>query len=90
MKEEDIDWTIYHLIPGGSEISRDELARKSGFDTAVVAASLDRLTRYLLIERTGDSARLLSIGESLIKCQTKYDKSLPFVIENGVIKERKN
>lgn len=89
MKEEDTDWTLYHLFCEGETISAEELAKKSGLEPAVVAASLDRLVRYLLIEKDKDGFRLLSIGESIMKCQVKYDTSLPFVIENGVIKERK-
>ena len=63
---------------------------ESGLDTAVVADSLDRLDRYLLIDRTGGKIRALSVGEALVKCHTKNDGTLPYVIENGVIKARKN
>lgn len=90
MKEEDIDWMVYHLIPEGDGISREDLVRKSGLDTTAISASLERLGRSFLIEQNQKTIRLLSVGEALIKCQAKYDKSLPFVIENGVIKERKN
>jgi len=80
---------IYHLIPEGEGISEQEMARKSGLDITAVSASLDRLNRSFLIERDEKVIRLLSVGEALIKCQVKYDQNLPFVIENGVIKERK-
>jgi len=80
---------IYHLIPEGEGISEQEMARKSGLDITAVSASLDRLHRSFLIERDEKVIRLLSVGEALIKCQVKYDQNLPFVIENGVIKERK-
>jgi DNA-binding MarR family transcriptional regulator len=90
VKEEDADWLIYHLITQKSEITAGELADESGLDAAAVAASLDRLDHYLLIDRTGGKNRVLSVGESLVKCQAKYDNELPYVIENGVIKARKN
>jgi len=34
--------------------------------------------------------RLLSIQESLIECQCRYTRDLPFTIENGVIKAKRN
>jgi hypothetical protein len=48
-----------------------------------------RLDHNLLINRTGSEVRVLSVGESLIKCQAKYDNELPYVFEDGVIKARK-
>ncbi|MEN6395040.1 MAG: MarR family transcriptional regulator [Methanoregula sp.] len=89
MKEEDADWLIYHLIAQKTEVTAGELADESNLDAVTVAASLDRLDHNLLIDKTGAKVRLLSIGESLIKCQAKYDNALPYVIENGVIKARK-
>jgi DNA-binding MarR family transcriptional regulator len=90
VKEEDADWLIYHLIAQKGEVTVEVLAGESGLDTAIVAGSLDRLDRYLLIDRTGRKIRPLSIGEALVKCHAKNDKTLPYVIENGVIKARKN
>lgn len=76
------------MIPAAPIPVRD-LAEASGFDPAVVETSLARLERYCLIERCGNSVRLLSFGESLIRNQMKYEEGLPFIIENGVIKEKK-
>ena len=90
MKEEDADWLIYHLIGQKGEVTADVLSYESGLDAAVVASSLDRLDRYLLIDRTGGKIRALSVGEALVKCHAKNDGTLPYVIENGVIKARKN
>lgn len=89
MKEEDADWLIYHLIAQKSEITAEELVKESSLDAAAVDASLARLDHNLLINRTGPGIRVLSFGESLIKCQVKYDNELPYVIEDGVIKARK-
>ncbi|MDD4483986.1 MAG: MarR family transcriptional regulator [Methanoregula sp.] len=89
MKDEDADWLIYHLIPQDKTITPDEIQKKCGLDAAVVDASLARLERYLLIVRKDGQVRVLSVGESLIACQVKYDQSLPYTIENGVIKARK-
>ena len=90
MKEEDVDWLLYHIIAQKGEVTADDLADMSGLDAAAVTTSLDRLDRYLLIDRTGGKTRALSIGEALIKCQAKNDETLPYIIENGVIKARKN
>ena len=89
MKEEDADWVIYHLIVTEPSISAEALASASGLDPCAVDASLKRLERYLLIERTEGKLRLLNVGEALLRCQIKYSQDLPYTIENGVIKERK-
>ena len=89
MKEEDADWVIYHLIVKEPSISVEGLVTASGLDTRVVDGSLERLERYLLIERAEGKLRALNFGEALIRCQIKYSEDLPYTIENGVIKERK-
>ena len=89
MKEEDADWLIYHLIAQKSTVTAEDLVQESGLDAAAVDSSLLRLDNNLLISRTGSEARVLSVGESLIKCQAKYDNELPYIIEDGVIKARK-
>jgi Mn-dependent DtxR family transcriptional regulator len=89
MKEEDIDWMIYHIIARKPAVTTGDLASASGLDAAAVESSLARLCKALLIERTDDTVRVLSFGESLIKTQVKYSDDLPFVIEDGVIKEKK-
>lgn len=89
MKEEDVDWLVYHQLPAGAPVDTDTLVTVCGLGTAEVEASLARLERSCLIERTGSSVRLLSFGEALIRNQVKYEKDLPFTIENGVIKEKK-
>jgi hypothetical protein len=89
VKEEDADWLIYHLIVQKPAITVEDLVMASGLDLLIVDASLERLTRYLLIDREGKKLRVLNFGESLIRCQVKYSDDLPYTIENGVIKERK-
>jgi hypothetical protein len=89
VKEEDADWLIYHLIVNEPAITVERLVVLSGLDPVTTNASLERLERYLLIERDGDKLRALNFGESLIRCQVKYSDDLPYTIENGVIRERK-
>jgi predicted transcriptional regulator len=89
VKEEDVDWRLYHLIPVAAPISVAGLAAASGFDPVTIETSLTRLERSCLVERSGNSVRLLSFGEALIRNQIKYDEDLPITLENGVIKEKK-
>jgi hypothetical protein len=89
VKEADADWLVYHLIPEGASVGAGTLAAGSGLGIPEVEASLARLERSCIIERSGSSVRLLSFGEALIKNQLKYDKDLPFTLENGVIREKK-
>jgi hypothetical protein len=89
VKEEDIDWLVYHQLPEGAPVSPDTLAARCGLKIPEVEASLIRLECSCLIERTGSSVRMLSFGEARIRNQLKYGEDLPFMIENGVIKEKK-
>jgi hypothetical protein len=89
VKDEDADWLIYHLIVNDPVITVERLVVLSGLDRGTMNTSLERLERYLLIERDGDKLRALNFGESLIRCQVKYSDDLPYTIENGVIRERK-
>ncbi|OPY35914.1 MAG: hypothetical protein A4E35_02190 [Methanoregula sp. PtaU1.Bin051] len=89
MKDEEIDWQVYHLITWGHGLSLDWLTAKSGLDPQAVEASVKRLETYLLVQRKGERIEALSINESLIRCQIRHDTLLPFTIENGVIKEKK-
>jgi hypothetical protein len=89
VKEEDVDWLVYHRIPAGAPVTADTLASGCGLGMPEVEASLTRLERSCLVERAGNAVRLLSFGEALIRNQVKYEKDLPFTIENGVIREKK-
>jgi len=89
VKEEDVDWLVYHRIPEGASVSAGTLAAACGLGIPEVESSLARLEKSCLVERSGSSVRLLSFGEALIHNQAKYEKDLPFTIENGVIREKK-
>ena len=89
MNNGEIDWRVYHLIVAGHGLSADWLAAKSGLDRQIVEASVKRLEHNLLVQQKGGRIEALSINESLIRCQIRYDTLLPFTIENGVIKEKK-
>jgi hypothetical protein len=89
VKEEDLDWLVYHLLLDGSLQDQDSLAARTGCSGEELAASLARLESSFLIERKGKWFRTRSIPEFILACQLRYDRSAPFTIENGVIKERK-
>ena len=89
MKEEDVDWLVYHQLPDGAPVTIDTLATRCGLGLPDVEASLIRLERSCLVERTEISVRMLTLGEALIKNQVKYEEDLPFTIENGIIREKK-
>jgi hypothetical protein len=89
VKEEDLDWLVYHQLPEGAEVTPETLATRCGLGVPDVEISLARLERSCLVERNGSSVRLLSFGEALIRNQIKYEEDLPFTIENGVIKAKK-
>jgi hypothetical protein len=90
VNEEDTDWMVYHRIPQSAAITEDALREGCSLDAATLAASLDRLQRSCLIERAGESVRMLNFGEALLRNQCKYEKDLPYTIESGVIKARKH
>lgn len=89
MKEEDADWKVYHQIPENGMITEDALMTACALDAGILAESLVRLERSCLIERSGVNVRMLNFGEALLCNQCKYEKHLPYIIENGIIKARK-
>lgn len=90
MREEDLDWAVYHRIPETGNITVEDLVAATGFEPGAVMASLKRLEHYLLIRQSGETVRLLAIQESLIECQCRHTRDdLPFVIENGVVREKR-
>lgn len=89
MKEEDVDWLVYHQLPEGAPVTLEALAAKCGLGIPEVEASVIRLERSCLVGLTGRSVQIFSVGEALFCNQCKYADDLPFIIENGVIKEKK-
>jgi len=89
MKEADADWLVYHAIPEGLPATIQELAARTGLGCTEIGESICRLERFCLVERNGDSVRMLSFGEALLRNQVKYEPDLPFTIENGVIREKR-
>ena len=93
VRQEDIDWKIYHIVVEETSVSVDEVTSKTGLDKETVSESLKRLESASLIGYDGKTAKILSIQEMLLKCRIKNtasDPNSPIIIENGVIKENPN
>ena len=86
VKERDLDWKLYHILALDPSKDVEELAAVAGVSPDDIRSSLERLVAANLLEMTGDCHRALSIEEMLLRCQAKYDKNCPFIIENGIIK----
>lgn len=89
MREEDLDWLVYHLLKDGTLQDRDQLAARAGCPGEELVASLARLESLFLIVRERAWYRVLSVQEFILASQARHDPSAPFVIEGGVIRERK-
>ncbi len=90
MRQEEIDWSIYHIIAYENCVSADDISSKTGFDEETVSESLKRLESGNLIGYDGENVRLLSLQEMFLKCRINNvvnSPECPVIIENGVIKE---
>jgi hypothetical protein len=88
VREEEFDWTLYHIIAARNTITVPELCTDTGFSREDVEGSMARLERNCLICRTGEDVRPLSIQESLVMCHMNHAQDSPIVVEDGVIKYR--
>ena len=89
VRTEERDWQIYHIIAEKPEITVDEVCRAACTEESIAEESLERLQRYKLISRTGDSCAVKSIQEMLIAAELeRLMKDSPMYMENGVIKVR--
>ena len=85
MRDENLDWEIYHALIDGKVRTGADLAA-AGYDPVLVEASLCRLEKALLIERSGDAVRPLSFQEAILLCQLKNDADSSLCVEHGVIR----
>ncbi|MEA5038124.1 hypothetical protein SDC9_31499 [bioreactor metagenome] len=88
MRNEDIDWSIFHCIPECGSVTIAELAERSLFSADEIKASLARLERACLIHVDGEKVCALSLNDMFILNEIKNAPS-DIYIENGVIKVRK-
>ncbi len=86
MREEDLDWKVYHIVATRRSCGPEEVCGLIPCDPEDAAASLDRLAERNLLVRVGGGYRVASIQETLIACQLKHTRDSPIYFENGVIK----
>jgi len=89
VKDEDLDWIVYHILSNGGAKTEVSIVRETGFSAEDIRASLIRLKLNLLIECRDGNYDVISIPEMLFRCQCRYGQDIPVVIEDGVIKVKK-
>ena len=89
VKDEDIDWIVYHILSNGGAKTEGSIVRETGLSAGDISASLIRLKLNLLIECRDGNYDVISIPEMLFRCQCRYGQDIPVVIEDGVIKVKK-
>lgn len=86
MKQEDLDWVVYHHLSESVYLTPEEITAETGIPVPEIEASLVRLEQSLLVARKGRGCRLLAFQESLLACQCRHDPAGPLVIEDGVVR----
>ncbi|HJJ43739.1 MAG TPA: hypothetical protein O0X66_02180 [Methanocorpusculum sp.] len=88
MKNEDVDWTLFHMIPECGTKGIAELVIQSGFLEDETRASLVRLEKACLIHVKGENVCALSINDMLMMNEIK-NADCGIYIEDGIIKVKK-
>ena len=88
MKDEEIDWAIYHMLTDEKPVMIAELVDRSGWSRDVVEASVGRLENNYLIAVMGEAVNLLSLSDMLM-LEMMHAPDMSVYIENGVIKAKK-
>jgi hypothetical protein len=88
VRDEDIDWTVYHLITGEKGCTKDMLINRTGYDREVIELSLARLARYCLIDCRNDTWCCCSPEETILKKQLSGILSDGLELSGGVIRYR--
>ena len=88
MREEDLDWNVYHTIAMNGQIAMDELLGLSDQPGESIRDSVARLERRCLVARTETGVRVLSVQESIARCRLQHCMDDRIFMEDGVIKVR--
>lgn len=86
MREEDIDWTVYHTIVSKHNTTIVELDELLFYSREDIESSVERLEQRCLIGIQDGRIVLLSVQEMMIANRLRNASDLPFTIEGGVIK----
>jgi hypothetical protein len=90
VREEEQDWLVYCHIAARERITVPELESVTGLARPAVEESAARLVKGMIVEREGEFLRAMAVAESLAKCQINASDSSPIVLENGIIRVRKD
>jgi len=88
MKEEELDWQVYHMLVEDADRQAGVLAALLGCSLDDIQRSMKRLESAMLLECTPSGVRILSVPEMMLRCQARYDRNCPFSITGGVIRPR--
>lgn len=89
MKDEEVDWIIYHIITGKTPCTAGDLAEQTGFSDGTVESSVQRLLKAMLVAREeGGAIKALSLHEFFLLSEARFAEDCPFTIEDGVIRPR--
>jgi hypothetical protein len=89
VKDEDLDWIVYHILSDKGAKTEVSLVQETGLPAGDISASLLRLKSNFLIDCRDGCYDVISIPEMLFRCQCRYEKDIPVIIEDGVIKVKK-
>lgn len=89
VKDEDLDWIVYHILSNSGAKTEESLVRETGLPVGDISASLSRLKSNFLIDNQNGNYNVISIPEMLFRCQCRYIEDIPVVIEEGVVKVKK-
>jgi len=89
VKPEDLDWIVYHLILAGKVSDTGTIVQETGCTPEEAAGTVRRLVSYFLIDSTGGRFSARSVPEMLLLCQCRYADDSPVIIEDGVVKPKK-
>ncbi|ABD42494.1 hypothetical protein Mhun_2800 [Methanospirillum hungatei JF-1] len=88
VRDEDIDWTLYHLILGNPGCTCETLIEQTGYAQDIVNASLARLKRYCLVDIRDNAWRACSTEEIVLRHQMADIFSDGLELSGGVIRYR--
>jgi hypothetical protein len=88
VRDEDIDWTVYHMITGEKGCTEDTLLTRTGYDKEIIASSLNRLKRYCLIDCRNDVWCACNFEEIILKNQISDLLTDGLELSGGVIRYR--
>jgi len=86
VKDEDLDWIVYHILSDKGAKTEEALVRETGLPLGDISASLLRMKSNLLIDCRDGCYDVISIPEMLFRCECRYGRDAPVIIEDGVIK----